>query len=266
MLSNKFGKLGAFAATETGAGSDMTSVSAVAYENGDSYLISGSKQYITNAGLAEINIVLASSDPSRKRAGLDLFIVPSDIPGISPGRIEDKMGLRAAQVGEIVMDRVRVPKENLIGGHNTGLLLSMQTLDLTRPALGVSATGIARAAFETALEYTRERIQFGKPIFKKQAISFALADMATTIDAARFLNWRACDLIDHDKEFTKEASMAKLFATESAERICSQALHLTGAKGFTHCMLIEKYLRDIQGMVVIEGTSETQRYFIAAEL
>ena len=266
ILANPKGKLGCMAITEAGAGSDVAGISTRARPDADGYLLSGTKSFITNAGLAAFYIVVATTDPAKKHAGLDCFIIPGDTPGLSLGKIEDKMGLRASQTGEIILNEVRVPRHDLVGSLGTGFLVTMQTLDMTRPWVASLAIGVASAAYKTALDYTKERVQFGRPLFENQAVSFSLADMATTIDAARFLTWRACFLIDNGEEFTKEASMAKVFATEMAERVCSQAMHLLGASGYSREMLVEKYLRDAKALLVLEGTSEIQRHTIAAEL
>ena len=266
ILTHPRGKLGCLAITEAGAGSDLASISTKARPDANGYLLSGTKSFITNAGLAAFYIVMATTDPAKKHAGLDCFIVPGDAKGLSLGRIEDKMGLRACQVGELILDKVRVPRCDLVGSPGTGFLVTMQTLDLSRPGVAVLGIGIARAAYETALDYAKQRVQFGHPIFNNQAVSFALADMATTIDAARLLTWRACSLIDNGEESAKEASMAKVFATEMAESVCSKAMHLLGSYGYSREMLVEKYLRDAKALPILEGTSEIQRHIISAEL
>jgi alkylation response protein AidB-like acyl-CoA dehydrogenase len=266
LLADKKGKLGAMAITEAAAGSDLGGISTLARREKDDFVIAGTKSFISNAGIADLYIVLATTDPAKKYAGLDFFIVPSDTPGISVGKIEDKLGLRAEPTGTIILDNVRVPRKNLVGKQGTGFLVTMQSLDLSRPMMSVDAIGIARAAYETALEYTRKRFQFGKPLFNNQAVAFALADMAVTIDAARFLTWRACCLLDSGMEFTREASMAKLFSSEAAVEICSKAMHLMGAAGYTRDFPVEKYFRDAKAMTILEGTSEIQRRIIAQEL
>jgi acyl-CoA dehydrogenase len=260
------GRLGAAAITEYEAGSDMGGTAALAVKDGDTYLLSGVKCHITNAGIADLYIVLATTDPSRRYAGLDFFIVPGDSPGLSVGKIDDKMGLRAEQTGEILLNNVRVPAENILGKAGTGFLLAMQILDVSRPMVSVNAVGVARAAYEAALDYTRSRRQFGRPLFANQAVAFALADMATAIDAGRLLIWRACDMIDHGLEYTKEASMAKLFASETAVEVCSKAMHLMGAAGYTRDLPVEKYFRDAKALTVLEGTSEVQRHIISGQL
>jgi acyl-CoA dehydrogenase len=266
LLADKKGTLGALAITETGAGSDMGGIATTAKPAEGGYILSGSKYYITNAGIAELYIVLATTEPAKKYAGLDLFIVPAGTPGLSTGKIEDKLGLRASQTGELIFDRVRVPASALVGSPGTGFLATMQALDLSRPAAAVCCIGIARAAYEAALDYTKKRVQFGRPLFSQQAVAFSLADMAVSIDAARLLTWRACDLIDKGEGFTREASMAKLFASETAERVTSQAMHLVGAAGYSRDLPLEKYYRDAKAMTVLEGVSEIQRHIIAGEL
>jgi len=266
LLADKKGKLGALAITETGAGSDMGGIATIAKPSKEGYVLSGSKYYISNAGIADLYIVLATTEPAKKYAGLDLFIVPAGTTGLSTGKIEDKLGLRASQTGELIFDRVRVPSSSLVGRPGTGFLATMQALDLSRPAAAVCAIGISRAAYEAALGYTKKRVQFGRPLFRNQAVAFALVDMAVSIDAARLLTWRACHLIDSGEEFTAEASMAKLFASETAQRITSQAMHLVGAAGYSRDLPFEKYYRDARAMTILEGASEIQRHIIAGEL
>jgi alkylation response protein AidB-like acyl-CoA dehydrogenase len=266
ILADPKGKLGCMAITEAGAGSDVGSIATIARPDADGYVLSGTKSYITNAGLAAFYIIVATTDPAKKLAGIDCFIVPDDAPGLSFGKVEDTMGLRASRVGEVILDNVKIPRDNLVGSPGTGFLITVQTFDMTRPCVATMAIGIARAAYETALYYTKQRVQFGRPIFQNQAVSFALADMATAIDAARLLTWRACFLIDSGDEFNKEASMAKLFASETVEWVCLRAMNFLGAYGYSRDAMVEKYLRDAKALTIIEGTSEIQRHAIAAEL
>jgi alkylation response protein AidB-like acyl-CoA dehydrogenase len=266
ILADPKGKLGCMAITEAGAGSDLASIATRARLDADGYLLSGTKSFITNAGLAAFYIIVATTDPAKKHSGLQCFVVPGDASGLSLGKKDDKMGLRASQTGEIILNEVRVPRHDLVGRPGTGFLVTMQTLDTTRPWVATLAVGVARTAYETALDYAKKRVQFGHPIFANQAVSFALADMATSIDAARLLVWRACSLIDSGGEFTRAGSMAKLFATEMAEKVCSQAMHLLGASGYSRECLAEKHLRDAKALTTVEGTSEIQRRLIAAEL
>ncbi|MDD5312801.1 MAG: acyl-CoA dehydrogenase family protein [Dehalococcoidia bacterium] len=266
LLSDKKGKVGAVGITEPNAGSDMQSISTRAIRDGDSYVITGTKHYITNAGVADIYLILATIDPARKYAALDFFIVPGDSPGLSLGKVEDKFGQRASQNGDVILDNVRVPADNLLGRPGTGFLVAMQAMDLKRPLMAICGVGIARAAYEMALEYSKKRIQFGRPIFHNQAVAFALADMATQIDAARFMTWRACHLIDQGLEFTREASMAKIVASECAAEVSSKAMHLMGAVGYSRDLPIEKYFRDAKALSVIEGGNEIQRSIVAEQL
>jgi len=266
ILADPKGKLGCMAVTEVGAGSDVGSISTIARQDADGYVLSGTKSYITNAGLAAFYIIVATTDPAKRLAGIECFIVPGDAPGLSFGKVVDTMGLRASRIGEVILDDVKIPRDNLVGCPGAGFLITVQTFDVTRSCVATVAVGIARAAYETALYYTKQRVQFGRPIFKNQAVSFALADMATAIDAARLLTWRACSLIDSGGEFNKEVSMAKLFASETAEWVCSRAVGFLGAYGYSRDAMVEKYLRDAKALTIVEGTSEIQHYTIAAEL
>ena len=258
--------LAALAVTESEAGSDVAGIRTQATRKGDRYILNGSKAFITNAGLARFYIVFVSTDPKKRHAGLNAFIVDGDAKGLTLGRVEDKMGLRASQTGELIFDSVEVPAENLLGIENTGFLIAMQSLDASRPCLGASAVGVARAAFDVALAYARERKQYGRPIIENQAISFMLSDMATEIDAARLLTWRACWLIDQDMDSTKASSMCKIFASETAERVCSRAIQILGANGYSREYPLEKYLRDAKAMPIFEGTNQIQRIIIGSML
>jgi alkylation response protein AidB-like acyl-CoA dehydrogenase len=192
--------------------------------------------------------------------------VDGNTPGLTLGTVVDKMGLRASQVGTIIFNDVKVPPENLLGADNTGFLIAMQTLDMSRPCLGAAAVGVARSAFETALSYARERKQYGRPIIENQGISFMLADMATEIEAARLLTWKAAWLIDQGMDSTKTSSMCKIFATEMAERVCSRAMQILGANGYTRNWPVEKYYRDAKAMAIYEGTNQIQRMIVASML
>ena len=260
------GNLTALAATEADAGSDIAAMRTRAVKKGDRYILNGRKHYITNAGLASFYVVFASTDPEKRHAGITAFIVDGDAGGLSLGRVEDKMGLRAAQNGELVFENVEVPEENVLGGENAGFLVMMQTLDTSRPCLGAASVGLARAAHEAALGYARERKQYGKPLIANQGISFTLADMATEIDAARLLTWRAAWFIDQGMDATRAASMCKVYATEMAERVCSRALEIFGAIGYSKDLPVEKYLRDAKAMSIFEGANLIQRIIISSTL
>jgi acyl-CoA dehydrogenase len=260
------GSLAALAVTEPEAGSDIAGIRTLAIKKGDHYLLNGVKTFITNAGLARYYIVFATSDPQKRHGGLNAFIVEGESEGLTLGAIDDKMGLRASQTGELIFKDVEVPEENLLGLENTGFLIAMQTLDMSRPCMGAVAVGVARSAFETALAYARERKQYGRPIIENQAISFVLSDMAMEIEAARLLTWKACWLIDQGLDSTKASSMCKVFATEMAERVCSHAIQVLGGKGYTRNCPVEKYLRDAKALQIYEGTNQIQRIIISSSL
>lgn len=260
------GKLSALASTETEAGSDIASMKTLALRRGDRYVLNGSKHYITNAGLADFYVVFATTDPTKRHAGICAFIVDGDSPGLSVGRIEDKMGLRASRNAELVFEDVEVPAENLLGEEGMGFLVLMQTLDSSRPCLGAISVGMARAAFDAALSYARKRRQYGKTLIDNQGVSFMLADMATAIDAARLLTWRAAWLIDRGMDSTRASSMCKVNATQMAEDVCSRAMELYGATGYSRSLPLEKYLRDAKAMSIYEGANLIQRIIISSAL
>jgi alkylation response protein AidB-like acyl-CoA dehydrogenase len=244
----------------------MAGIRTLATRKGGHYILNGTKAFITNAGLAGFYVVFATTDPRKRDGGLNAFIVDGNAKGLTLGTIADTMGLRASQIGELIFDNVEVPVENLLGAENTGFLIAMQTLDMSRPCLGAGAVGAARAAFEVALTYARERKQYGRPIIENQAISFMLADMATEIEAARLLTWRACWLVDQEMDSTLASSMSKVFATEMAERVCSRAIQILGGQGYTRDWPLEKYYRDVKAGQIYEGTNQIQRIIISSML
>src|SRR5450759_4703058 len=260
------GKLAALASTEAEAGSDISAMKTLAVRTGDSYVLNGRKHYITNAGLADFYVVFATTDPSKRHAGINAFIVDGDSSGLSVGRTEDKMGLRASRNAELVLEDVEVPAGNLLGEEGTGFLVLMQTLDTSRPCLGAISVGLARAAYEAALSYARQRRQYGRLLIENQGVSFMLADMATAIDAARLLTWRAAWLTDQGMDSTKASSMSKVKATETAESVCSKAMDLSGAVGYSKDLPLEKYLRDAKAMSIYEGANLIQRIIISSAL
>jgi acyl-CoA dehydrogenase len=266
LVCGEKGMLAGLAVTEPEAGSDMANVRTLATRKGDHYILNGTKAFITNAGLAGFYVVFATTDPRKRDGGLNAFIVDGTAKGLTLGTIEEMMGLRASQVGELIFDNVEVPMENLLGVENTGFLIAMQTLDMARPCIGASAVGVAREAFEVALAYARERKQYGRPIIENQAISLMLADMATEIEAARLLTWKACWLIDQGMDSTMASSMCKIFATEMAERVCSHAIQILGGQGYTRKWPLEKYLRDVKALQIYEGTNQIQRIIISSML
>ena len=258
--------LAGLAITEPEAGSDMAGIKTLAVRKGERYILNGTKSFISNAGLGGFYIVFATTDPQKRQVGLNAFIVDGDSPGLTLGRVEDMMGMRAGQVGELIFNNVEVPLENQLGAENTGFLIAMQTLDMSRPCMGAGAIGAARAAFETALIFARERKQYGRPIIENQAISIMLADMATEIDAARLLTWRACWLIDQEMDSTLASSISKVFTTEMAERVCSRAIQILGGQGYTRRWPLEKYYRDVRACQIYEGTNQIQRMIISSML
>lgn len=260
------GKLAALASTEAEAGSDISAMKTLAVRTGDSYVLNGRKHYITNAGLADFYVVFATTDPSKRHAGINAFIVDGDSSGLSVGRTEDKMGLRASRNAELVLEDVEVHAGNLLGEEGTGFLVLMQTLDTSRPCLGAISVGLARAAYEAALSYARQRRQYGRLLIENQGVSFMLADMATAIDAARLLTWRAAWLTDQGMDSTKASSMSKVNATETAESVCSKAMDLSGAVGYSKDLPLEKYLRDAKAMSIYEGANLIQRIIISSAL
>jgi alkylation response protein AidB-like acyl-CoA dehydrogenase len=266
LVCGENGRLAGLAVTEPEAGSDMAAVRTLVTRKRDHYVLNGTKAFITNAGLACFYVVFATTDPLKRDGGLNAFIVDGDAKGLTLGKIEDMMGLRASQVGELILNNVEVPMENLLGVENTGFLIAMQTLDMSRPCIGASAVGAARAAFEVALAYARKRKQYGRPIIENQAISMMLADMAMEIEAARLLTWKACWLIDQGMDSTLASSMSKIFASEMAERVCSHAIQILGGQGYTRKWPLEKYLRDVRALQIYEGTNQIQRIIVTSML
>lgn len=259
--------LGAFGLTEPNAGSDAGGTQTKAILDGDEYVISGEKCWITNAEYANTIIVTAVNgveDNGRKR--ISAFIVPTTSEGLTISSPYDKMGVRASNTCEIVLDGVRVPKENILGDVNKGFKQFLYTLDGGRISIAALAVGIAQSAFERALQYAKERQQFGKSISNFQAIQFKLADMATEVELARNLVHKAAWLKDNDKPFGKEAAMAKLFASESASRIANQAVQIHGGYGYMREYEVERHIRDAKLLEIGEGTSEIQRLVIARHL
>jgi alkylation response protein AidB-like acyl-CoA dehydrogenase len=258
--------LGAFALTEPSAGSDAAGIITQARREGRRYVLDGFKNFITNAGIADVYIVFATVDVARGADGITAFIVEADRPGLSVGKIERKLGIRASQTASLMLDGVEVPVENRLGEEGSGFRLAMRTFDLTRIHIAAGAVGLARAAFEYAREYALERAQFGKPIAHFQAVAFLLADMAMQIDAARCLTWRAAWLADQLQPCTMEASMAKAFAADTAMRVTTDAVQVLGGYGYMREFPTEKWMRDAKIMQIYEGTSQIQRLVIARQL
>jgi alkylation response protein AidB-like acyl-CoA dehydrogenase len=255
--------LGAFGLTEPGAGSDAGATRTTAVRDGDAWVINGQKTFITNGSIARTLVVSAVTDHGKGTKGISSFIVPTDAPGFQPGRNEDKLGLRASVTSQLFFNDCRVPAGNLLGQEGDGFKQMLITLDGGRISIGAMALGLAQAALDASLKYAKERVQFGQPIASFQAIQWMLADMATEIDCARLMVYRAAWLKDRGKRFTREAAMAKLFASEAAERACNKAIQIHGGYGYTRDYPVERYWRDARLCTIGEGTSEIQRMVIA---
>jgi len=258
--------LAAWALSEPNAGSDAAATQTNAILDGNEWVINGTKQFITNGDISEVVTVMAKTDKTKGAKGISAFIVEKDTPGFKIGQLEDKLGLRGSHTAELIFENCRIPKDNLLGEKDRGFIGAMNILDRGRTAIGAMSVGIAQGAFEESLNYAKERQQFGKPIGKFQAIQWMLADMATEIDAARLLVYRAGYLEDQNQKFTKEASMAKLFASEMAMRTTVKAIQIFGGYGYTTDYPVERFYRDIKLCTIGEGTSEVQRMVIARQL
>jgi acyl-CoA dehydrogenase len=257
-------KLASFCLTEPDAGSDVSSMRTTAVRRGDRYVINGSKCFITNGGHADWYTVYAKTDKEAGHRGISAFVVPKD-ETVSVDKHEDKMGLRASNTATVSFNDTEVPAANLLGEENHGFKLAMMTLDRTRPGVASLATGIARAAFEFATDYSKERVQFGVPIAMHQAIQFMIADMATKIEASRLMVWKSAVLMDQGKRNTLVSSHAKRFAADSAMEITTDAVQVYGGYGFIKDYPVEKLMRDAKIMQLYEGTSQIQRLVIARE-
>ena len=259
-------KLASFCLTEPDAGSDVSGMKTRAVKKGDKYVLNGSKCFITNGTYADWFTVYAKTDPDAGHRGISAFVVDADSPGVTVDKKEDKMGQRASNTATISFNDVEVPAENLLGEENNGFKLAMMTLDRTRPGVAAMAVGIARAAFEFASDYSKERVQFGVPIAMHQAIQFMIADMATKVDAGRLLIWNSAVLLDQGKRNTLISSEAKRFAADSAMEITIDAVQVYGGYGFIKEYPVEKLMRDAKIMQLYEGTSQIQRLVIAKEV
>ncbi len=257
-------KLASFCLTEPGAGSDVSSMRTKAVKKGDKYVITGQKCFITNGQYADWYTVYAKTDPEAGHRGISAFVVDRDDTVVIDKK-EDKMGQRASNTATVTFNETEVPAENLLGEENHGFKVAMQTLDFTRPGVAAMAVGIARAAFEFATQYSKERVQFGVPIAMHQAIQFMIADMATKIHAARLMTWNAATLLDQGNRNTLESSHAKRFAADSAMEIATDAVQVYGGYGFIKEYPVEKLMRDAKIMQLYEGTSQIQRLVIARE-
>jgi acyl-CoA dehydrogenase len=255
-----------FGLTEPNAGSDVSGIQTTAVREGDEYVINGSKMFITNAGHAAWIVVFASTDKSQGHKGLSAFVVPTDLEGVTVEKHLDKMGQRATDTSAIAFQDVRVPADNLLGEEGEGFKIAMRTLDHTRPGTAAGAVGVARAAYEHAVEYSRTRVQFGQPIAMNQGVNFLIADMATEIEAARLLTWQAAWLFDQGKRATLQSSFAKRFASDTAMKVTTDAVQIFGGYGYIKEYPVEKLMRDAKLFQIYEGTSQIQRLVIAREI
>lgn len=253
----------AFGLTEPNAGSDAGSVATTAKRVGDEYVLNGTKCFITNGGVAELFTIFASTDRSKGHRGLSAFIVTKDMPGVSAGKEEDKMGQRASNTSEVILEEVRVPKENLLGKEGDGMKIAMLTLDKARPGVAASSVGVARAALEYAIEYANQRIQFGKPISANQAIQFMIADMTVKVELARLMTYKSAWQIDNSERNTLCAAIAKLYASDIAMEVTTDAVQIYGGYGYMREYPVEKLMRDSKLLQIYEGTNQVQRMVIA---
>ncbi len=258
--------LGAFALTEPHAGSDASALRTTARRDGDHYVLNGVKQFITSGKHADVTIVMAVTDKDAGKRGISAFWVPTGTPGYIVARIEDKLGQHSSDTAQIVLEDCRIPAANLIGDEGTGYKIALSGLEGGRIGIASQAVGMARAAFDAALLYAKDRQSFDKPLFEHQAVQFRLADMATQLEAARQMVWHAAAMKDAGLPCLKEAAMAKLFATEMAEKVCSDAIQIHGGYGYLADFPVERIYRDVRVCQIYEGTSDIQKILIGRAL
>lgn len=258
--------LGAFCLTEPHVGSEAGGLKTTATRDGDDYVLNGVKQFITSGRHGDVAIVMAVTDKAAGKRGISAFLVPTDTPGYTVARLEEKMGQHSSDTAQILFENCRVPAANRLGDEGQGLKIALSGLEGGRIGIASQSVGMARAAFEAALRYSKERVTFGQPIFEHQSVQFKLADMATRIEAARQLIWHAASLKDAGRPCLKEAAMAKLFASEMAERVCSDAIQIHGGYGYLSDFPVERIYRDVRVTQIYEGTSEVQKILIGRAL
>ena len=258
--------LGAFVLTEPGAGTDVMAATTTAVLDGNDYVLNGTKTFTSNGPTGGTYIVFAWTDKAAGRKGMSAFIIPRETPGMKAGEHFKKMGLRSSQTSEMVFKDCRVPKENLLGKEGAGLAMAMTGFDHGRIGIAAQSVGILQAALDESIRYSKERVQFGAPIARQQAISWMIADMATDLAAARFLTYHAAWLKDQKQPFSKEASMAKLFASEAAMRHTIKAVQIQGGYGYCKGAKVERLMRDAKITEIYEGTSEAQRMVISGNV
>jgi alkylation response protein AidB-like acyl-CoA dehydrogenase len=255
-------KLGCFCLTEPHTGSDAAAITTRAERDGDFFVLNGVKQFITTGKHAQMAIVFAVTDKSAGKKGISCFLVPTDTPGFIVGRTEEKMGQHASDTVQIIFENCRVPASALLGKEGEGYKIALSNLEAGRIGIAAQSIGMARAAFEAAVRYAKERVTFGQPIIEHQAVNFRLADMNTLLDAARLMVWRAAQLKDAGQPCLKEASMAKMFASEAAEKIASDAIQIHGGVGYTSDFPVERIYRDVRICQIYEGANDIQRLVI----
>jgi acyl-CoA dehydrogenase len=259
--------MAAFCLTESGAGSDVANLGTGITKGGDDYILNGTKTFITNGGVASQYTVFATFEPRKRNyRAFCAFVVPHDTPGVSVGKKENKMGHRASNTTEVIFENVHVPKENLLGQEGEGFKIAMRTLDKSRAAIAACALGIARAAFEAACDYAKERVTFGKPLAAHQAIQFMLADMAIKIETARLMCWKAAWLADNNQPNNLESSIAKCYTTDISMAVTTDAVQVLGGYGYSKEYPVEKYMRDAKLMQIYEGANQIQRLVIARNI
>ena len=259
-------RLGCYALTEPGSGSDAGSIQTRAKRAGNDFVLNGNKVFTTNGNRADLAIVYAVTDPAKGKNGISAFMVEKNSPGFIVGKLEDKLGLRSSDTASLLFEDCRVPHENLLGAEGEGFKIALATLDGGRIGIAAQALGIAQGGLEESVMYAQQRRQFGHAIAEFEAIQWMLADMATEIDAARLLTYRAAWLAEQQRRFTKEAAMAKLFASEAANRVAYKAIQIFGGYGYTKEFAVERFFRDARITTLYEGTSEIQRLVIARRL
>ncbi|WP_369901698.1 acyl-CoA dehydrogenase [Bacillus manliponensis] len=259
-------KMGAYGLTEPGSGSDAGSMKTTAKRDGEYYILNGSKIFITNGGYADIYVVFALTDSESKQRGTSAFIVESNTLGFSVGKKESKLGIRSSPTTEIIFEDCRIPAENLLGEEGQGFKIAMQTLDGGRNGIAAQAVGIAQGALDAAVQYAKERHQFGKPIIAQQGIGFKLADMATGVEASRLLTYQAAWLESQGLPYGKESAMSKLFAGDTAMKVTTEAVQVFGGYGYTKDYPVERFMRDAKITQIYEGTQEIQRLVISRML
>lgn len=256
----------AYAVTEPGCGSDVAAIQTTAVKKGDKYILNGQKMWITGAGHARWYFVLAKTDRDAAHKGMSAFVVPRELPGVSVGKKEHNMGQCASDTRSVTFEDVEIPAENLLGREGDGFVIAMKAFDHTRPLVGAAAIGVARSAMEYAIGYAKERKSFGKPLWHHQGIGFMIADMASDIDAGRFLVWNAADRLDKGQKNTLQAAYAKRFCADLAMKVATDAVQVFGGNGFNKEYPVEKLMRDAKILQIYEGTSQIQRVIITREL